>query len=161
MITGYGVIESDGRLSRYLAHGTVELSGLETAERLGRIYQKLAEVIGEWAPQEAAVEAVFMSRNPASALKLGQARGSAIAACAVNRVPVHEYAARAVKQAVVGTGAAAKEQVQHMAGVLLNIRARLPADAADALAVAVCHGHNRLHRYNAALVPRRGGRRRR
>ena len=128
---------------------------MEIPQRLAKIHQKIGEVIAHWQPQEAAIEEVFMSRNAASALKLGQARGVAIAACMVNHVPVHEYAAREIKQNIVGTGAATKDQVQHMAKTLLAIRGRLPADAADALAIAICHGHNRMHRYNAVLTPRR------
>lgn len=155
MATGYGIIESDGRENRYIAHGVIEIGKLEIPERLGRIHQTLVRLIDEWQPAEAAIEAVFVSRNAASALKLGQARGVAIAACTVSHVPVYEYSARAVKQAVVGTGAAAKEQVQHMSKSLLSVRGRLQADAADALAVAICHGHDRLHRYNSALAPRR------
>lgn len=160
MVTGYGVIDSDGRDNHYIAHGAIKVGHLETSERLALIHKKLAEVIAEWLPHEAAIEEVFMSRNPAAALKLGQARGVAIAACMVNRVTVHEYAARVVKQAVVGTGAAAKEQVQHMSKTLLKIRGRMPADAADALAIAICHGHSRLQRYNAVFAKRRPGRRR-
>jgi len=129
-------------------------------EKLAAIHHQISDVIREWRPEEAAVEEVFVSRNAASALKLGQARGAAIAACMVSRVPVYEYAARSVKQAVVGTGAAAKQQVQHMAKTLLKIRGRLPEDGADALAIALCHAHNRLHRYNAVISTRRNTRRR-
>lgn len=160
VVTGYGVIETDGRDSRYIAHGAITLGDLEMPERLARIHLKLTAVIAEWSPEEAAIEEVFISRNAASALKLGHARGAAIAACMVNRVPVHEYAARLIKQAVVGTGAAAKEQVQHMAKTLLRIRGNLPADAADALAIAICHGHSRLQRYNAVFARRKPVRRR-
>lgn len=160
VVTGYGVIDSDGRDSHYIAHGAIKVGHLETPERLALIHKKLADIIAEWSPQEAAVEEVFMSRNAAAALKLGQARGAAIAACMINRVIVHEYAARVVKQAVVGTGAAAKEQVQHMSKTLLKIRGRMPADAADALAIAICHGHSRLQRYNVAFAKRRPSRRR-
>lgn len=121
-------------------------------ERLALIHRKLVEVIAEWTPQAAAVEEVFMSRNASSALKLGQARGVAIAACVVNHVSIDEYAARTVKQAIVGSGAAAKEQVQHMTKALLNIHGRIQADAADALAIAICHGHSRLPEYNNGLT---------
>lgn len=103
---------------------------------------------------------MFLSQNAASALKLGQARGAAIAACMVCKVPVYEYAARVVKKATVGTGAAAKEQVQHMTKTLLSIRGRLEEDAADALAIAVCHAHNRMRRYNDVTSTRRSTRRR-
>jgi crossover junction endodeoxyribonuclease RuvC len=101
-----------------------------------------------------AVEQVFMHRNPDSALKLGQARGAAICAVVVAGLPVSEYAARAIKQAVVGSGAADKSQVQHMVALLLNLAAPPQADAADALAVAICHGHTRqtLQSFGAAAV---------
>lgn len=154
------MIESDGRRSRYISHTTIELAKLELPEKLAGIHVQISDIIREWQPQEAAIEEVFLSRNAASALKLGQARGVAIAACMVSRVPVYEYAARVIKQAVVGTGAAAKHQVQHMAKTLLNIRGRLPEDAADALAIALCHAHNRLHRYNDLITTRRSTRRR-
>jgi crossover junction endodeoxyribonuclease RuvC len=159
-ITGLGVVESDGRNSHYLSHTTIVLGKLALPEKLAAIHHQITDIIQEWQPQEAAIEEVFISRNAASALKLGQARGAAIAACMVSRVPVYEYAARTVKQAVVGTGAAAKQQVQHMAKTLLSIRGRLPEDAADALAIALCHAHNRLHRYNDVIATRRSTRRR-
>lgn len=159
-ITGLGVIESDGRNSHYICHASIKLDKLNLPEKLADIHRQVSDIILQWQPREAAVEEVFMSRNAASALKLGQARGVAIAACMVNRVPVYEYAARTVKQAVVGTGAAAKQQVQHMTRTLLSIRGRLPEDAADALAIALCHAHNRMHRYNEIISSRRSTRRR-
>ena len=147
MVTGYGVIDSDGHSNRYLDHGSIRLDHLEQPERMAEIQRALAAVIGRWNPMEAAIEEVFVSRNALSALKLGQARGVCMAACMLNHVPVHEYAARVVKKSVVGTGGAAKEQVQHMTRTLLNIRGPLQADAADALAIAICHGHARGQRY--------------
>jgi crossover junction endodeoxyribonuclease RuvC len=147
VITGYGVIESDGQKNRYVDHGSIRLEALEPAERLAQIHRVLTEVIARWSPQAAAVEEIFVSRNVSSALKLGQARGVAIAACMLRGVPVHEYAARVMKKSIVGIGSAAKEQVQHMTGTLLNIRGNLQADAADALAIAICHGHMRTSRY--------------
>jgi crossover junction endodeoxyribonuclease RuvC len=156
VITGYGVIDSDGNSNRYVDHGSIRLDHLEQPERLAEIQRVLAAVIGRWDPAEAAIEEVFISRNAMSALKLGQARGVCIAACMLNRVPVNEYAARVVKKSVVGTGGAAKEQVQHMTKTLLNIRGPLQADAADALAIAICHGHARGQRYTRS--PRSAGR---
>jgi crossover junction endodeoxyribonuclease RuvC len=156
VITGYGVIESDGRNNRYIDHGSIRLDHLEQPERLAEIQRVLAAVIARWSPAEAAIEEVFVSRNALSALKLGQARGVCIASCVLNHLTVHEYAARIVKKSVVGTGAAAKEQVQHMTTILLNIRGPLQADAADALAIAICHGHARGQRY--ARAPRTAGR---
>lgn len=156
MVTGYGVIDSDGRSNRYVDHGSIRLDHLEQPERLAEIQRTLGGIIGRWNPVEAAIEEVFVSRNALAALKLGQARGVCIAACMLNRVAVHEYAARMVKKSVVGTGGAAKEQVQHMTRTLLNIRGPLQADAADALAIAICHGHSRGLRYTRA--PRVAGR---
>jgi len=124
----------------------------EQPERLREIYEGLGRAVEEFAPDEAAVEEVFMGRNAASALKLGQARGSAIVACLAHGVPLAEYSARKVKQAVAGSGAAGKEQVQHMVKVLLGVKGDIAEDAADALAVAICHAHTRgsLARITAA-----------
>ncbi len=156
MVTGYGVIDSDGHTNRYVDHGSIRLDHLEQPERLAEIQRALVGIIGRWNPLEAAIEEVFVSRNAMSALKLGQARGVCIASCVLNHLPVHEYAARIVKKSIVGTGAAAKEQIQHMTRTLLNIRGPLQADAADALAIAICHGHARVQRYVRA--PRSAGR---
>jgi crossover junction endodeoxyribonuclease RuvC len=156
VITGYGVIDSDGHSNRYVDHGSIRLDHLEQPERLAEIQRALVDIIGRWNPVEAAIEEVFVSRNALAALKLGQARGVCIASCVLNHVPVHEYAARAMKKTIVGTGGASKEQVQHMTRTLLNIRGSLQADAADALAIAICHGHTRGQRY--ARAPRSPGR---
>jgi crossover junction endodeoxyribonuclease RuvC len=156
VITGYGVIDSDGRSNHYVDHGSIRLDHLEHPERLAEIQRVLAGIIQRWNPVEAAIEEVFVSRNAMAALKLGQARGVCMAGCVLNRLTVHEYAARVVKKSIVGTGAAAKEQVQHMTKTLLNIRGPLQADAADALAIAICHGHARMQRYIRA--PRAAGR---
>jgi crossover junction endodeoxyribonuclease RuvC len=156
VVTGYGVIDSDGHSNRYVDHGSIRLDHLEHPERLAEIHRVIAGIIGRWKPLEASIEEVFVSRNALAALKLGQARGVCIAGCVLNHVPVHEYAARLVKKSIVGTGAAAKEQVQHMTRTLLNIRGPLQADAADALAIAICHAHARVQRYVRA--PRSAGR---
>ncbi len=111
------------------------------AERLRIRFQGLVSLIGEYRPQESAIEQVFMARNPDSALKLGQARGAAIVGAATSGLDVHEYSARQVKQAVVGKGGADKSQVQHMVQVLLSLSRKPQADAADALAIALCHAH--------------------
>ncbi|MGH8118328.1 MAG: crossover junction endodeoxyribonuclease RuvC [Rhodanobacteraceae bacterium] len=143
--TGIGIIEADaaGRL-RCVFRTTLQVAGEETFPlRLKRIYDGLLEIIDAHAPMEAAVERVFMAKNADSALKLGQARGAAICAVVGRGLAVHEYAPNAIKQAVVGKGHAAKEQVQHMVGVLLNVREPLQADAADALAIAITHAHLR------------------
>lgn len=137
--TGYGVIEAMGDTLRYVASGCVETTRGAFPGRLADIFRGVEAVIAEHAPDEFVIEEVFVARNPQSALKLGQARGAAIAAAVDADLPVSEYAARSVKQAVVGTGRATKEQVQYMVRVLLSLSAAPPSDAADALAVAICH----------------------
>jgi crossover junction endodeoxyribonuclease RuvC len=138
-ITGYGVLELTGRGSIYRASGCIRPAAGTFIERLGEIYRGVEALIAEHAPDEVAIEEVFMARNPSSALKLGQARGAAIAAAVAAGLPVAEYATRTVKLAVVGTGGAAKSQVQHMVRVLLHLSGTPSADAADALAIAICH----------------------
>lgn len=156
--TGYGLISSLADRLEHVGHGCIRVEHPEHPERLREIFEGLNRVVAEFAPEQAAVEEVFMGRNAASALKLGQARGSAIVACMSNGVPVAEYSARKVKQAVAGNGAAAKEQVQHMVRVLLRISDAIAEDAADALAVAICHAHTRdsLVRIEAANAYSRG-----
>ena len=140
--TGFGVLECRGAQLTLLAQGCLNVGAAAPAARLRLIFDGLAALFGEHSPGEVAVERVFVSRNPDSALKLGQARGAAL--CAVpGGVPVFEYAPRAIKLAVVGSGAAEKFQVAHMVRVLLGVQGPLSADAADALAVAVCHAHAR------------------
>jgi crossover junction endodeoxyribonuclease RuvC len=138
--TGYGIIKIQGNQSSHIASGCIHLTTLSIPERLQKIFLSLRTIIEFHQPNEAAIEQIFMHDNPGSALKLGQARGAAIVALTI---PVAEYSARQVKQAVVGTGAAKKEQVQHMVGRLLNLPDKLQADAADALAIALCHAHSR------------------
>jgi crossover junction endodeoxyribonuclease RuvC len=153
--TGFGVVECcDGQLT-LIAQGCLNVSTAAPAARLRRIFEGLAALVVEHHPGEVAVERVFVSRNVDSALRLGQARGAAL--CAVpGGVPVFEYAPRAIKLAVVGSGAAEKFQVAHMVRVLLGVGGPLSADAADALAVAVCHAHAR--RLGALVAQQRGGR---
>jgi crossover junction endodeoxyribonuclease RuvC len=140
--TGFGVLECHGVQLRLIAQGCLNVSAAVPAARLRMIFDGLAALIAEHRPAEVAVERVFVSRNADSALKLGQARGAAL--CAVpGGVPVFEYAPRAIKLALVGSGAAEKLQVAHMVRVLLGLGGPLSADAADALAVAVCHAHTR------------------
>ena len=147
-ITGFGVIESDGRSSRYIHSGNIRANGSTgntgMPQKLGLIFGKLTEIIHQYQPDEVAVEEIFISRNASSALKLGHARGAAISAAVQSRIPVSEYSARTVKQAVVGNGAANKEQIQHMVLRLLALRGSLQADEADALAVSLCHAHTSL-----------------
>jgi len=140
--TGFGVIECRGGQLVAVAHGCLNLAAAAPAARLRMIFEGLQELMSQHHPAEVAVERVFVSRNADSALKLGQARGAAL--CAVPAgVPVFEYAPRAIKLAVVGSGAAEKFQVAHMIRTLLALSERPGADAADALAVAVCHAHAR------------------
>lgn len=139
--TGFGIIEVRGDRAELLHSGVINAGGGEFTERLGTIFSALCELIRGYRPDEVAVESVFVSHNASSALKLGQARGAAICAAIAAGLPVSEYAPRAVKQAMVGKGGADKRQVQHMVRVLLNHSEALPEDAADALAVALCHQH--------------------
>lgn len=140
-ITGYGIIRVEGRHTEYIDSGCIRVGEKPMAERLRVIFQSLVTLIAEFRPEEFAIEQVFMARNPDSALKLGQARGAAIVAAATNGLEVHEYSARQVKQAVVGSGSAVKAQVQHMVQVLLSLSRKPQEDAADALAIALCHAH--------------------
>lgn len=142
-ITGYGIIDMDGNHATHVFHGRIQVNGDSQGDKLHLIYNQLGKLILEYNPDEAAIERVFMHRNADSALKLGQARGSAIVACVEHGIQVHEYTANQIKQATVGKGHAAKQQVQHMIKVLLCIDKVPQADAADALAVALCHGHSR------------------
>lgn len=140
-VTGYGVINSVGNKLQYIDCGCIRTESKSFPERLLTIFDELNTLIERHAPQQAAVEEVFMGRNASSALKLGQARGSAMVACLSHQLEVAEYSARQVKQAVVGSGAADKSQVQHMVKAILGISDTLPEDAADALAVAICHAN--------------------
>lgn len=143
--TGFGVIEITGSATRYIASGVIQAGRGEFASRLHTIFSGLIEVIAEHEPSEAAVEAVFVNRNVQSALKLGQARGAAICACASAGLDVGEYSARAVKQALVGRGGADKDQVGYMVRTILGLQGSLREDAADALAVALTHAqHDRF-----------------
>src|SRR5262249_41714326 len=144
-ITGFGVIEVRAEVSksglRYITSGCVKSGGGELAERLKVILEGLRDVIAANAPTVVAVEKVFVNVNPQSTLALGQARRTAICAAVVAGLPVAEYTALQVKQSVVGNGLAAKEQVQHMVRRLLDLPGEPSADAADALACAICHAH--------------------
>lgn len=146
--TGFGVIESDGKHSTYVTSGFVRVTGDTWAERLKVIFESVNELVETHQPHEMSIEKVFMHRNADSALKLGQARGAAICAVITNNIPVHEYTPAEIKQSVVGKGNAAKEQVQHMVRVLLNLPGNPQADAADALAAALCHGNTRHTQYH-------------
>ena len=142
--TGYGVIEQVGNRTTVIDFGTISTTGADMAPRLGTIFAGLCEVMSTHQPEEVSIEKVFMARNPDSALKLGQARGAAITAVVQSGVPVFEYSARQVKQAVVGRGGAEKGQVAEMVKLLLKLEKRPQEDAADALAIALCHAHTRV-----------------
>jgi crossover junction endodeoxyribonuclease RuvC len=146
-VTGFGVIESSGNNLRYVTSGCVKSGSGELAERLKVILEGLNGVIAEHGPAVVAVEKVFVNANPQSTLALGQARGTAICAAVLAGLPVAEYTALQVKQAVVGHGHAAKEQVQEMVKRLLALQGSPAADAADALACAICHAHGKGQRY--------------
>lgn len=125
----------------HVASGYIPVTGEDLARRLRVIFEGITELVQAHRPAEVVVEQVFMHRNAASALKLGQARGAALLAGAMQSLPVYEYAPKAVKQAITGKGNATKEQVQHMVKVLLALPGRPRNDAADALGVALCHAH--------------------
>lgn len=152
-LTGFGVIEAVGSKIRYITSGCIRIDTSEDlAFRLKQIFECVNQLIRENSPTEFAIEQVFMGKNADSALKLGQARGSAIVAAATHELPVFEYAARAVKQAVTGKGSAEKEQVQHMVQILLSLPGKPQADAADALAIAITHAYSSNN-----LVAKAGG----
>ena len=140
-ITGYGVIEKGSKGLVYVASGCIKSPDGELPDRLKNILDSVQEVIRLYAPIEVAVEKVFVNVNPQSTLLLGQARGAAICAAVLHTLPVSEYTALQVKQAVVGNGHAKKEQVQEMVKRLLKLPGSPSADAADALACAICHAH--------------------
>jgi crossover junction endodeoxyribonuclease RuvC len=144
LVTGWGLIEVESNHLHYRSHGIIASSAsLGLAERLSQIYRGLHELIERHHPTAVSLEKVFFSRNVQSALKLGQARGVALLAAAEHRVGVAEYSAAEIKVAVVGYGRATKDQVQKMVCALLCVRGAMRADAADALAAAVCHIHRR------------------
>lgn len=151
-VTGYGLIRTAGSRLEHVANGCIRTPAGELAARLHAIFEGLSVVIDQFRPDEMAVEKVFVKRNIDSALKLGQARGAAIVAGASRGLPVHEFTPAQIKQAIVGRGGADKVQVQHMIKMLLRLDDEAQSDAADALAVAVCHAHTRegLRRMQAA-----------
>lgn len=155
---GYGVINTVGTRLEYIASGVIRIETLEFPARLQAIFENISQIITEYQPQVAAVEEVFMGKSASSALKLGHARGAAMVACTNQRIEVFEYATRKIKQAVVGTGVAEKEQMQHMIKTLLKLSEVPGEDAADALSVAVCHAHTQhtLIRLAGVRSSRRG-----
>jgi crossover junction endodeoxyribonuclease RuvC len=144
-ITGFGVVDVVGNRTTAVEWGCIRTGG-EHSERLRSIFAGLGHIVREYRPAEIAIERVFLSRNADSALKLGQARAAAICATFEANVPIYEYSARHIKKAVVGHGGAEKDQVQRMVQMILGLSEVLAADAADALAAAICHANARtLH----------------
>ncbi len=141
-ITGFGIVDLEGRSTAPVQWGAIHTAG-EHSERLKTIFTAFAGIVREFAPDEVAVERVFMHRNPDSALKLGQARAAALCGTFSADIPIYEYSARHIKKAVVGRGSAEKSQVELMVRTILGVREDLKPDAADALAAALCHAHER------------------
>lgn len=127
----------------FIACGCIRIEKESLGNKLKRIHEVIAELVQTYLPEEAAIEQLFFHENPGTALKLGQARGAAIAVAALHGLSIHEYTARQVKKSIVGYGAAAKEQMQHMIQILLNLKEKPQVDAADALAIALCHAYTR------------------
>ena len=144
-ITGFGVVDTFGNRTTAVEWGSIRTSG-EHSDRLRNIFTALGQIVREYRPTEIAIERVFLSRNADSALKLGQARAAAICATFESNVPIYEYSARHIKKAVVGSGAAEKDQVQRMVQMILGVQEAIAEDAADALAAAICHANERTVR---------------
>lgn len=142
-VTGYGLIREENRGLHYVDSGCIRTSGENLSQRLLQIFDGICQLMDDYSPNEVAIEQVFLHQNPNSALKLGHARGAAMVAAASHRVKIAEYSAREVKQSVVGYGGAEKEQVKHMVINLLLLNRAPQNDAADALAIAICHSHMR------------------
>lgn len=142
-VTGYGLIRQQGQELHYLDSGCIRTDTTTMSTRLMDIFNGVCELMDAYQPAEVVIEQVFVHQNPSSALKLGHARGAALVACASHRVPVFEYTPRAIKQAVVGYGHAEKAQVAHMVQAMLKLNKKPQSDAADALAIAICHSHCR------------------
>ena len=148
-LTGFGILDFHGDTPSYVSSGTVKSTDGGFADRLRQIFDAVAGIMSEFNPDIVAIESVFMHKNASSALKLGHARSAALCATFEHDVEVFEYAPREIKQAVVGTGSATKEQVQHMVVSILKLDGTPAPDAADALAAALCHGNQ--HRVHAQL----------
>jgi len=158
-LTGFGVIDVEGRDSRYIASGCIRIKGDDLPTKLGIIFHGVSQLLDSHQPDLLSIERVFMHQNPDSALKLGQARGAAICAAVARHLPVAEYSPTQIKQAVAGHGHADKEQVQHMVTLLLSLPDRPPEDAADALAAALCHGYHLSSPLQASKPAQRRSRR--
>jgi crossover junction endodeoxyribonuclease RuvC len=141
-ITGYGVVDTDGFRHRYVTSGFIQIKADTLGEKLGIIFCEVSRIVTDWKPESMAIEQVFVKHNVDSALKLGQARGAAICAAVQADLPVGEYTPRSIKKAVVGSGAADKQQIQQMIQRLLGLDELPQNDEADALAIAICHAHH-------------------
>lgn len=151
VVTGWGIVEAAGNSLNHVACGTIATAGAAAqGARLSRIYKGIQQIIARYHPDGVSLEKVFFARNPQSALKLGQARGVALLAAAENQLEIYEYSSNEIKSAVVGYGHATKEQVQKMVASLLHVSEKMAADAADALAAAVCHVHRQA--FQARIV---------
>ena len=142
-ITGFGCIDVVDRNISYVASGTIKVSHHRFPLNLKFLFLHTRELMEKYHPDECAIEQVFVAKNPSSAIKLGQARGALLCAMMMQSTQVAEYAARSIKQAVVGNGGASKQQVQFMVQAILNLPKQSQPDAADALAIAICHAHVR------------------
>lgn len=154
-VTGYGVIDDSGRQPIYVASGVIKVADQPFPRRLKTIYQSISDLIREYAPQQFAIEQVFVGKSASSALKLGHARGVAILAAEMAGLEISEYAARSIKQAVSGSGAADKQQMQDMIVRLLNLNSQPTSDSADALSVALCHAYSRIALSERAIAQRK------
>ena len=152
-LTGYGVIlyNKSGQY-QYQASGCIKMRDEDLGARLQQIYLGISTVIERYQPNEVAIEQVFVNQNVMSALKLGHARGAAMVAVANHKLPIAEYTPRRIKQAVTGSGAAEKNQVQQTIKYLLNLSGTMTMDASDALAVAICHAHSRKSLANGIII---------
>ena len=156
-ITGFGVVDIHEQRIVHVCSGCLRIKGDDLGQRLYQIHSGVAAIVAEHHPQELAIEKVFVHRNVSAALKLGQARGVAVVAAVSAGMLLSEYSPNEIKQAITGRGHAEKQQVQHMIKLLLGLSVLPQSDAADALAVAVCHGHVRESR--ARIARALGGRR--
>lgn len=156
--TGFGVVALDGQRPRYISSGVIRLpTEAALSTRLGVLFESVTELLDTHNPSQLVIEQVFVARSADSALKLGHARGAAMVACVNRGLEVFEYSARQIKQAVVGTGAASKEQVAHMVRVLLQLPGTPQEDAADALGAALCHIHTQQTLVGMARAGSPGG----
>ncbi len=156
-ITGYGIVDTNGFKHKYVTSGFITIKAATLADKLGMIYVEVSRIVSDWTPESMAIEQVFVKNNADSALKLGQARGAAICAAVQANLPIGEYTPRTIKKAVVGSGAADKQQIQTMVQRLLGLDAEPQNDEADALAIAICHAHHiKIRKSGVAAGIRRG-----